>query len=484
MKLWAPHQSLLAELDRVEALLASSGPAVELLFSRAALWQALGRLDEAKAAYVDILSKDPSHLGALTQLGALLHETGYRSAAITVYKRILTLRPGDSVAHVNLANVLWEHHDRPGARRHYESGLALDPNSAAAHQGMAAVLSEEGDDAAAMEHGKKAFEARACVWMPYRGSGMPVELLMLCSAVGGNIPLLKAIDDRIFRTSQLAVEFYDPARPLPAHSIVWNAIGDADRCAKVLDLAAILLKGTQAPVINPPEKVARSGRADNALRLSGIEGLVCPKIKIIGRETLLRWNAESVLTSMGFSFPLLIRAQGYHAGEHFVKLDSAKGIAGALATMPGSDFAVIQFIDAQDRDGFIRKYRVMMLDRRIYPLHCAVSPSWKVHYFSADMADRADHRAEDEAFLKDMPAVLGPRAMAALEALSRILDLDYAGADFSMNAGAEVILFEANATMLIAPPDAGAQWDYRRAPVQKALDAVTAMLQARARAAS
>ena len=48
------------------------------------------------------------------------------------------------------------------------------------------------------------------------------------------------------------------------------------------------------------------------------------------------------------------------------------------------------------------------------------SHQWKVHYFSADMADNAEHRAEDEAFLLgDMPAALVARAMSALEGISR-----------------------------------------------------------------
>ena len=41
----------------------------------------------------------------------------------------------------------------------------------------------------------------------------------------------------------------------------------------------------------------------------------------------------------------------------------------------------------------------MMIDGRLYPLHLAVSRRWKIHFFSADMSDSAEHRAEDRAFL-------------------------------------------------------------------------------------
>ncbi|HTA17558.1 MAG TPA: hypothetical protein VK786_07420, partial [bacterium] len=75
--------------------------------------------------------------------------------------------------------------------------------------------------------------------------------------------------------------------------------------------------------------------------------------------------------------------------------------------------------------------------------------------------------------------VLGPTALSALEQVQAALALDYAGIDFSVNAAGELILYEANATMVIAAPDADEKWDYRRAPVQKVFDAVTAMLKSR-----
>lgn len=51
-----------------------------------------------------------------------------------------------------------------------------------------------------------------------------------------------------------------------------------------------------------------------------------------------------------------------------------------------------------------------------------------------------------------------------------------AGIDFGLNSDGDVLLFEANATMVVNPPDAGEQWDYRRRAVCKILDAVNAMI--------
>ena len=96
------------------------------------------------------------------------------------------------------------------------------------------------------------------------------------------------------------------------------------------------------------------------------------------------------------------------------------------------------------------------------------------------MAGNPSHRAEDAAFLLNMPAVLGPRALAALAAIQRSLGLDYAGADFALDSRGEVLLFEANATMVVNPPDPDEKWNYRISTFERICAAVSAMLLAKA----
>jgi hypothetical protein len=122
----------------------------------------------------------------------------------------------------------------------------------------------------------------------------------------------------------------------------------------------------------------------------------------------------------------------------------------------------------------------MMIDGKLYPLHLAISPNWKIHYFSADMADRPDHREEEAKFLLDMPRVLGDKGLAALKAIQEALGLDYGGVDFGINPQGEILLFEANATMVVEQPSEDARWDYRRAAVSRIHEAVREMLLRRA----
>jgi hypothetical protein len=124
----------------------------------------------------------------------------------------------------------------------------------------------------------------------------------------------------------------------------------------------------------------------------------------------------------------------------------------------------------------------MIVDGQLYPLHLAISTRWMVHFLTADMADHPEHRAEDAAFLGDMPGFLGPNLMGALERVRDALGLDYGGVDFGIDAAGRLVVFEANATMVVPFPDADERWAYRRPAIEQVHAAVQGMLLSRARA--
>jgi len=121
-----------------------------------------------------------------------------------------------------------------------------------------------------------------------------------------------------------------------------------------------------------------------------------------------------------------------------------------------------------------------MVDGKLYPLHLAISRNWKVHYFRAEMAHSAEHRREDRAFLDDMTSVLGRRGIAALEGICSALALDYGGIDFAVSREGEILLFEANATMVMIPLSNDPKWDYRRPAFDRVFAAIRGMLMDRA----
>ncbi len=469
-----------AALGALDRRLAAQPDAVEPRFERAGLLASLGRDDEARAEYIEVLRRDGAHLGALNDLGTLLYRTGFRTAARTAYQEAIARHPGDPMAHVNLANLLLDDGAFAEARTHYEAALRADPAHPQAHQGLAMALAELGEEDAAARHRELGFRGRFLTPLPYRGAAAPVPVLLLVAAEGGNIPTRLLLDDRVFGGAAVVPEFYDPAVPLPAHRLVFNAIGDADRSRRALEAATHLLRRTTAPVINPPEAVLATSRAATSRRLAGLPGIVAPTIVELAREVLAGPGAVTQLAAHGLRCPLLLRSPGVHSGRHFVRVERAEDLPESAAALPGRTIAAIELLDARGADGRFRKYRAMIIGGAIFPLHLAIADGWKVHYFTAEMAEHADRRAEEAKFLGDMAQAVGPRAVEALRRIHGRLGLDYMGVDFGVGPGGELLVFEANATMVINPPDADERWAYRRDPIARALEAARAMLRRRA----
>jgi hypothetical protein len=400
--------------------------------------------------------------------------TGHRSAARTAYRQAVQCHPGNPVGRVNLGNLYFEDGDHAGARAQYEAALAAAENFAAAHQGLARALEELGESAAAELHRQRGFSGHALVAQRYRGPVPGVPVLLLVSSRFGNVSTRLILDDSTFEVTALYADFYDSSLPLPPHAVVFNAIGDADLCGPALQHVEAILANTAAPVINIPAAVRSTGRVENARRLALLPGVIAPGVRAVARLALM--------SDGDWEFPLLLRSPGFHMGSHFLRVERREDLAAAARSLPGDELLAIQYLDARGADGMARKYRVMIIDGVLYPLHLAISADWKVHYFSAAMATEPRYREEEGRFLDSMPDVLGPRAMAALTAIGRSMGLDYAGVDFGVRADGGVLLFEANATMVIVPPPPDTLWDYRRAAIDRALHAARRLILARAAA--
>lgn len=463
-------------LQNLEQQLNAHPASLHLKFEKACLLAEMGRTIEAQNEYLQILSVDPTHRGSLNNLGTLLHESRYRSAARTAYTQAVACHPDDPMGHVNLANLLFEEGEMESARVHFERALELNPDHYQAHQGMSYILTQLGDEQKAMFHRKLGFQHHAITELPFRGQGTPVRLLLLVSTTSGNTPIKTILTNQIFHVFIVFVDFLDENTPLPQHDVVFNAISDADLAESSLLAAQCAIARTNAPVINSPQAILETGRVRIAERLSNIEGVITPKMAVVPRRHLASSDAIELLQKCGFELPLLLRAPGYHTGQHFERVDTPERLSRMLTEIPGDPLFVIQYIDTSAEDGLFRKYRVMMINGELYPLHVAVSKDWKVHYFTADMAKNADNRLEDAFFLENMPDVIGSRGMAALKAIQETLGLDYAGVDFGLSANGDIILFEANATMVVNPPDPDPLWTYRRKYVDNIYTAVQQML--------
>ena len=434
---------------------------------------------DPRAAYLARLAACPDDKPALFGLGALLRRTGYRQAALTTYRRLAHCHPDDPAALVCLADALHQAGEPESALLEYQAALRACPGFAEAHQGIGNVLGEQGHDVAARAHWAAGYRDRVFSAWPFHGAGQPIRVLVPFSVAGGNVRARDLLDDTVCAVTAVAIEFWTPAHPLPPHDLVLNAVSDADLCEDALRRARALARATRAPVLNHPDAVARTGRADNAGRLRTLAGVVAPRMAVLRRAVLEGVNGPAALADAGFGFPVLLRAPGFHTGQHFTHVADAPALAHAAASLPGDGVLAIEYLDSRGTDGFARKGRVMIIDGALYPLHWAISPEWKVHYFTACMADHASHRAEEARFLSDMPGFLGPGAMAGLRAVADMLRLDYAGVDFALDGAGCLQVFEANAAMVIVPPPPGDMWEYRRGAAEAASAAFMRMVEGR-----
>jgi tetratricopeptide (TPR) repeat protein len=447
----------------------AAAPSLDAMLAHARQLAAGSDDEAAKLAFLKVLQRDPAHLEALLEIARLALRSGHRSAAQTAYAQAAACHPSSAAPRVNLGNLALEAGEFEAAKAWFSEAMTIAPDLAAAHLGLARALTALGDEAGAERCWELGLADGALVSQPCRGERPGVRVLALVSAKGGNIPTRYVLDDTLFDVTALHVEGWPMGRPLPPCDVIFNVIADADLCAEALTSACAIARSAKVPVVNRPDAVRATGRADMA-RLANVPGVLAPKVERVWRQTLLRRGVE---------LPVLLRSSGYHTGQHFVRVDHAKDLERAISALPGDALFAIEPLDALGPDGAWRKYRVMAIEGALYPLHLAISDHWKVHYYSADMT-APERRAEEAAFLADMETVLGVRAIDALSIIVRRLDLDYAGIDFALAPDGRVLLFEANAGMVIQRPGAQAIWDYRRPAIERALAAAQALLRSKA----
>jgi tetratricopeptide (TPR) repeat protein len=434
-----------------------------------------GDVDEAKSIFLEVIKAEPTHLEAWNNLGRLLFDTGYTSAARTAYSAAVTYHPREAIAHVNLGSVLLDMGDLPAAEKHFKIALDLNPDLANAHQGLASISHRLGLEDESCHHRDMGFGKQPISTLAYRGRGKPIQLLVLGSALEGNIPWRFLIDSNVFQTTIIAVEYFDTQLPLPLHQLIINAIGDADLCQNGLEIANQLIKKSQAPIINRPDAVLQTGRLMNAQRLGILLGVVAPRMALVSKTDIISGQALEMLADKEFTFPLLLRSPGFQGGNYFVCVDGPNELNSAVEELPGESQLAIEFIDSRSEDRLFRKYRVMSINGSFYPIHLAISAHWKVHYVTSDMSNNAKYRNEEDAFLNDFSTFLGSTAITVLERISQALGLDYCGIDFGMDKNGNILLYEANSTMVFNPPTHEKQWDYKRAAIENALAATKRM---------
>jgi tetratricopeptide (TPR) repeat protein len=265
----------------------------------------------------------------------------------------------------------------------------------------------------------------------------------------------------------------DQIDTLPIFDVVFNAVGSAETGELAPSLITRFRSVCRRPILNPPERVAVTRRDLAPVLLGDIPNVVVPAVLRLGRNEVDNDLADR-LTAAGVTFPLLARPIAGHGGAEVTLVENPEQLA-AVDFSSSDAYYFIAYHDYQSPDGYYRKFRNFFVNRKSYPYHLAISPTWLVHYFSADMLAEPWKREEERRFLETPALALGQAATEAIDAIGRRLDLDFAGIDYAILPDGRVLVFEANPTMTVLLPDAG-DFPYKVAHVESVFAAVEDLL--------
>jgi tetratricopeptide (TPR) repeat protein len=463
----------------------------------------------------------PMTAKSLISLAALARDRGDAAAAIAYATEALSIRratlpPADPLIAASLdelATSLAQSGDHEGAQRHWEAALALlqqrpgarlaplltklgmskrqqrDPDSAiacftaalrhdadyaTARHNLAATLTRLGRHAEAKPHRDTALRQQNIFLQP--GPAPHPAILILSISDDGNVPLDHLLPESAFTRIWWFIDHAtNPlTTALPPYDIVFNAIGDPDMSAAADAKLAAFIANCPKPILNDPARVALTRRDRLPRLLHGIAGALVPPVVRIDNHPAPAGIVQHAAQS-GLHLPLLLRPAGSHGGAGLLRIDDWHDLTEA-ALQPAASWYITPFHDCRAPDGYTRKYRAIFVNRKPYPYHLAISPHWLVHYFSADMEAHAWKLQEEAAFLENPEAALGATAYAALAEIGKRIDLDYCGIDFTRTPDGQLLVFEANATMLVHPESGASKLAYKNAAIGRITRAVRGLI--------
>ncbi len=439
--------------------------------SIAARLRAAGDTQGAAEAFERLAQLVPGEWLAQYNAGAVFLEAQRLDDAIARFRASLALhRFADGF--VSLGHTLALKGDMLAAKAAFEDAIGVAPLDFSAHWGLFEVNQLLDNPAAALHHQQIALTQRSILSIHARIRPPKLTILELCvpGSFQANIPLDFILDQDRVTVHKLFLG-NGPLPELPPYDLVFNTIAAAPGVGVALDAAERFIAGQERPALNAPRFVMLTSRDNVAKRFAGSGNIVVADLMRAGIASVRKLHPP---------FPFLIRPLDSHAGNDLAKIDDAAELEAYLAaTSRADEFYLATFIDYRNADGYFRKYRVAFVDGVPYPVHMAISPRWMIHYYNAPMAENAWMREAEHAFMRDMAATLGDRAMTGLHEIAAALPLEYFGIDCSIAADGRVLLFEASTAMIVHMRDPVDLYPYKREYVPRIIHALEALFERR-----
>lgn len=266
--------------------------------------------------------------------------------------------------------------------------------------------------------------------------------------------------------------------PKDARLNIFNMVGDADASATTLNtIQSIENKIKPLRCFNRAANVFRTARERLPETLAGIPGCRVPCVKYTEPKSFS--ELETACDSFN-SWPLIIRARGYHGGEYMTLLADKL----QLETIKDHSWLykgihLIEFVDYRNGDNLYQKTRVIFIDGVPYPRHSIFSDNWMIHGLSRnDLMDMDSGLCQqEERFLTYLRETGLKKYGTVFSAIHERIGLDLFGIDFALVDG-QLVIFEANACMnfLVEYYGEGGRYRYTESYLKAMKHAVKKML--------
>lgn len=253
-------------------------------------------------------------------------------------------------------------------------------------------------------------------------------------------------NDMFDRSSVLLDTTADQELPRTMISAVFNQISDADTHKIVLKKADDFYKSVsnKIPFFNSPSKVMKTTRDQIYQSLQGIDQVYVPKtVKIQPRSPD---DIYDMMEKEKFEFPVIFRQSGDHGGVSTIRVDNKTEEFSEFA-LNGRDYYLTQFVNYANK-GIYAKYRLVVVDGKVYIRHVIFSDNWIIHSKSREYMERnKKYQKIEEKILKSFNTEIKPKIEDVIDKIYRKLGLDYFGIDCHIDDNMNLLIFEINANM-------------------------------------
>jgi glutathione synthase/RimK-type ligase-like ATP-grasp enzyme len=345
--------------------------------------------------------------------------------------------------------------------------LAANPDDANALMDLSTVEQLRGSRAARLRLQREALQRRNLFEQNEPVPGAPRVLALLAPGdFMANTPLEFLFEGSGVNVDFLYVRTESDLQP-PPHDIAFVAVAESRANQKILAMIGEAAARWPRPMLNNAAAIARLTRDGVSRLLHDLDGVLLPNT--------LRLEREAMASSDVGPYPIIVRPVDSHAGEELEQIADADQLGAYLRAHPAEEYYAAPFIDYKSADGKYRKIRLAVIAGEAYPVHYAVSSRWMVHYLNADMLHNREHRAEEEAFMRDF-ASFARRHETALTGLARRLGLDYFQIDCAETADGRLLVFEIGTAMIAHDLDCRITFPYKPAHMRRLFDAFCQMI--------